>query len=45
MSGTRATTRRGMASGNLPPRTGSIQGGFKAIRALTAQDTHKPRCS
>ncbi len=28
---------------NFPPWTGSIQGGFKAIRALTAQDTHKPK--
>ena len=28
---------------NFPPWTGAIQGGFKAIRALTAQDTHKPK--
>jgi multiple sugar transport system substrate-binding protein len=28
---------------NFPPWTGSIKGGFKTIRRLTAQDTHKPR--
>ena len=28
---------------NFPPWTGSIKGGFKTIRQLTAQDTHKPR--
>ena len=28
---------------NFPPWTGSIQGGFKAIRKLTAQDAHKPK--
>ena len=28
---------------NFPPWTGSIRGGFKTIRQLTAQDTHKPR--
>ena len=28
---------------NFPPWTGAIKGGFKAIRALTAQDTHKPK--
>ncbi len=28
---------------NFPPWTGAIDGGFKAIRRLTAQDTHKPR--
>ena len=28
---------------NFPPWTGSIKGGFKAIRALTAQDAHKPK--
>jgi multiple sugar transport system substrate-binding protein len=28
---------------NFPPWTGAIQGGFKTIRQLTAQDTHKPR--
>lgn len=28
---------------NFPPWTGSIKGGFKAIRALTAQDPHKPK--
>ena len=28
---------------NFPPWTGAIRGGFKTIRQLTAQDTHKPR--
>ncbi len=28
---------------NFPPWTGAIRGGFKEIRRLTAQDTHKPR--
>ena len=28
---------------NFPPWTNSIKGGFKAIRALTAQDPHKPK--
>ena len=28
---------------NFPPWTGAIKGGFKTIRALTKQDTHKPR--
>ena len=28
---------------NFPPWTGSIKGGFKTIRQLTARDTHKPR--
>ena len=28
---------------NFPPWTDAIQGGFKAIRALTAQDAHKPK--
>ena len=28
---------------NFPPWTGAIQGGFKTIRRLTAQDTHKPK--
>jgi multiple sugar transport system substrate-binding protein len=28
---------------NFPPWTGAIKGGFKEIRALTAQDTHKPK--
>jgi multiple sugar transport system substrate-binding protein len=28
---------------NFPPWNGSIKGGFKTIRALTRQDTHKPR--
>lgn len=28
---------------NFPPWTGAIQGGFKGIRTLTAQDTHKPK--
>jgi multiple sugar transport system substrate-binding protein len=28
---------------NFPPWTGSIKGGFKTIRKMTAQDTHKPR--
>ena len=28
---------------NFPPWTGAIKGGFKAIRALTAQDPHKPK--
>jgi multiple sugar transport system substrate-binding protein len=28
---------------NFPPWNGSIQGGFRTIRRLSAQDTHKPR--
>ena len=28
---------------NFPPWTGAIKGGFKEIRRLAAQDTHKPR--
>ena len=28
---------------NFPPWTGAIKGGFKEIRKITAQDTHKPR--
>jgi multiple sugar transport system substrate-binding protein len=28
---------------NFPPWTGAIRGGFKTIRALTAQDAHKPK--
>jgi multiple sugar transport system substrate-binding protein len=28
---------------NFPPWTGSIKGGFKEIRRLSAQDTHKPK--
>ncbi len=28
---------------NFPPWTGSIPGGFKTIRQLTAQDAHKPK--
>ena len=28
---------------NFPPWTGAIKGGFKTIRQLSAQDTHKPR--
>jgi len=28
---------------NFPPWTGAIKGGFKTIRQLAAQDTHKPR--
>jgi multiple sugar transport system substrate-binding protein len=28
---------------NFPPWTGAIKGGFKTIRAITKQDTHKPR--
>ena len=28
---------------NFPPWTGSIKGGFKTIRKLTAQDPHKPK--
>ena len=28
---------------NFPPWTDAIPGGFKAIRALTAQDAHKPK--
>jgi multiple sugar transport system substrate-binding protein len=28
---------------NFPPWNGSIRGGFKTIRAMTRQDTHKPR--
>ena len=28
---------------NFPPWTGAIKGGFKTIRAMTAQDTHKPK--
>jgi len=28
---------------NFPPWTGAIKGGFKTIRAMTKQDTHKPR--
>ena len=28
---------------NFPPWNGSIKGGFKSIRRMTAQDTHKPR--
>ena len=28
---------------NFPPWTNAIPGGFKAIRALTAQDAHKPK--
>jgi multiple sugar transport system substrate-binding protein len=28
---------------NFPPWTGSIQGGFKTIRSITAQDPHKPK--
>ena len=28
---------------NFPPWTGAIKGGFKTIRELTKQDTHKPR--
>jgi len=28
---------------NFPPWTGSIRGGFRTIRRMTAQDTHKPR--
>ena len=28
---------------NFPPWTGSIKGGFKTIRQLSAQDTHKPK--
>jgi multiple sugar transport system substrate-binding protein len=28
---------------NFPPWNGSIKGGFKTIRAMTKQDTHKPR--
>ena len=28
---------------NFPPWTGSIQGGFKTIRSLSAQDAHKPK--
>jgi len=27
---------------NFPPWTGAIKGGFKTIRAMTKQDTHKP---
>jgi multiple sugar transport system substrate-binding protein len=28
---------------NFPPWTGAIKGGFKTIRNMTAQDTHKPK--
>ena len=28
---------------NFPPWTGAIKGGFKEIRKMTAQDTHKPK--
>jgi multiple sugar transport system substrate-binding protein len=28
---------------NFPPWTGSIKGGFKTIRKMTAQDPHKPK--
>ena len=28
---------------NFPPWTGAIKGGFKTIRKMTAQDTHKPK--
>ncbi|MBA2643575.1 MAG: hypothetical protein H0U82_11720 [Actinobacteria bacterium] len=28
---------------NFPPWTGAIKGGFKTIRKLAAQDTHKPK--
>ena len=28
---------------NFPAWTGAIKGGFKTIRAMTKQDTHKPR--
>ncbi len=28
---------------NFPPWTGAIKGGFKEIRRITAQDTHKPK--
>jgi multiple sugar transport system substrate-binding protein len=28
---------------NFPARTGAIKGGFKEIRKMTAQDSHKPK--